>query len=102
MLLAKALDLRSLEAGSKLSREPVELDQTRVGRLSRVDALQGQAMAQEQHRRRQIELARIEAALQRIDQGEYGWCLKCSHPIAVARLEADPAAPLCVDCASRS
>ena len=102
MLLAKALDLRSLEAGSKLSREPVELDQTRVGRLSRVDALQGQAMAQEQHRRRQIELARIEAALQRIDQGEFGWCLECSHPISVGRLQADPAAPLCVDCASGS
>jgi len=64
-----------------------------------MDALQGQAMAQEQHRRRQVATARIDAALRRIDDGEYGWCLKCGEAIARARLESDASAPLCVKCA---
>lgn len=88
-----------MDAASAGARATVELDQTRVGRLSRIDALQGQAMAQEQHRRRITEIARIGAALTRIDEGEYGWCLKCGDAVAEKRLESDPAAPLCVDCA---
>ena len=79
----------------------VELDQTRVGRLSRMDALQGQAMAQASAGRREQALKRIEAALVRISDGSYGYCLNCDEPIALARLEADPAAPLCVACAER-
>ena len=92
-------DLTEVDRASASARETVELDQTRVGRLSRMDALQGQAMAQEQQRRRQTQLARIAAALGRVEAGEYGWCLKCGDAVAKPRLESDPAAPLCVDCA---
>ena len=80
-------------------RRPVELDQSRVGRLSRMDALQGQAMALETERRRANELRRIEAALQRVEDGEYGYCLSCGEEIGTKRLELDPATPTCVDCA---
>jgi DnaK suppressor protein len=83
------------------STEPVELDQSRVGRLSRMDAMQLQAMSRENQRRRELELQRITAALGRIGDGEYGYCLHCGEIIAASRLEADPAAPLCIDCASR-
>lgn len=96
---AKRADLTAHDQATAGARAAVELDQSRVGRLSRMDALQGQAMAQEQQRRRQVELARIAAALQRIDAGEYGWCLKCGLAVAKARRESDPATPLCVDCA---
>jgi DnaK suppressor protein len=97
--MAKRDELRALDAETSSARSPVELDQSRVGRLSRMDALQGQVMAQEQQRRRQSQILRISAALARIDAGEYGWCLKCGNAIARARLESDPATPLCVDCA---
>lgn len=80
----------------------VELDQTSVGRLSRMDALQDQAMAQERLRRRQLELQKIHSALQRIESGDYGYCVRCEEEIAIKRLEFDPAASLCMDCASRS
>jgi DnaK suppressor protein len=80
----------------------VELDQTRQGRLSRMDALQGQAMAQETERRRQAELKRIEAALARIKSGDFGYCLSCDEEIAAKRLEFDPSVSLCVDCAADS
>ncbi len=78
----------------------VELDQSRVGRLSRMDAMQSQAMSQELKRRRQLELQKISAALVRIDSGDYGYCVACDEEISAGRLEFDPAVPLCLDCAS--
>ena len=45
---------------------PVELDQTKVGRLSRMDAMQSQAMAKETQRRRKNDITRIDAAIKRI------------------------------------
>lgn len=47
----------------------------------------------------QAELAAIDRALQRIDDGSYGLCTRRSEPIGRARLEARPAAELCIDCA---
>ncbi len=80
-------------------RDPVELDQTSVGRLSRMDALQSQAMALETERRRETEIQRIDAALKRIEDDDYGYCLTCGEEIAVKRLDFDPATPVCIDCA---
>lgn len=80
----------------------VELDQARVGRVTRMDALQAQAMARETTRRRAVELQRITAALERLRRGDYGYCLACEEPIAPERLRIDPAAPLCIRCAQRA
>jgi DnaK suppressor protein len=80
----------------------VELDQTRTGRLSRMDALQGQAMARATEQRRQLELRRIEAALARLDSGEFGECMECGNMIPPGRLKMDPAATLCLTCAERA
>ena len=65
-------------------------------------ALQAQAMAKESDRRRLLALQRIGSALQRIEDGDYGNCLSCGEPIMVSRLEVDPAALLCIDCASKA
>jgi len=81
------------------SRDAVALDQQSVGRLSRMDAMQAQAMAKANERQRRMELSRIEAALRRIDEDEYGYCQKCGEEIAPERLRVDPAASFCVDCA---
>lgn len=82
-------------------RATVVLDQTSVGRLSRMDALQNQAMQLETERRREVEIARIDAALKRMDEGDYGDCVSCGEEITAKRLNMDPATPVCVDCASR-
>ena len=81
-------------------RAPVELDQESVGRLSRMDALQVQAMAKALEQRRLAERARIDAALKRLDEGEWGYCLECGEEIASARLEHDPSVTHCIKCAS--
>ena len=91
-----------LETAGGEAEAPVELDQSRVGRLSRMDALQGQAMSQAAGQRREQELARIAAALRRIESGSYGLCLRCDEDIAPARLRIDPAATLCIGCASKA
>jgi DnaK suppressor protein len=95
-----AAQLRDADAQTRAERAPVELDQQAVGRLSRMDALQVQAMAVETSRRRGRELRRIDAALARMGEGEYGYCVECGDEIAVRRLELDPAAALCIGCAS--
>ncbi len=99
-LLARREAILERETATKDARDPVELDQSRIGRLSRMDALQGQAMAQDAERRRKIELQKIEAALERIEAGDYGYCVNCGEEIPKARLDFDPAVASCVDCAS--
>ncbi len=84
------------------SAETVELDQTRTGRLSRMDALQGQAMAKAAAARASERELRVRAALRRLDEGSYGDCLRCDEPIAPGRLNADPAVAICIDCAAKA
>ena len=67
-----------------------------------MDALQMQSMSLEAKRRRGIELHRIAAALKRVEEGEYGYCLSCGEPISPQRLEVDIAATLCIDCAEKA
>jgi len=86
------------ESGAE-ARKTVELDQTTQGRLSRIDAIQGQEMSKAAERRRQLELTRIQAAFKRLDEGEYGACVTCGEEIGRKRLEVDPATPTCIDCA---
>lgn len=92
-------ELDALDASTKDARAPVTLDQQSVGRLSRMDAMQGQAMALATEQRRKAERQRIAAALARIDSGDYGYCTVCDEEIPVRRLDLDPATPTCVDCA---
>ena len=100
LLEMKAGLLQAQETGDTAERT-VELDQTRVGRLSRMDAMQAQAMSIETGRRRRQQLLQIDAALRRIEEGEYGYCQDCGEDIPEPRLMIDPAALLCIDCASR-
>lgn len=81
-------------------QKTVTLDQQSVGRLSRMDALQQQAMAKATQARRHQMGARITAALARIDEGEFGYCVDCGEAIALKRLELDPTTPLCLSCAA--
>lgn len=77
----------------------VELDQTRQGRLSRMDAMQGQAMAQASHARAHGRLQAIDMTRQRLDAVDYGECVECGEAIAFARLHIDPTLRLCIHCA---
>ncbi len=76
----------------------VTLDQSSVGRLSRMDAMQQQAMAQGMRERLLQRKRKLEAALARIDAGTYGRCCQCSTEIETERLKVDPASVFCPEC----
>lgn len=98
-LFERRTALRQLLADSADATQTVELDQSRQGRLSRMDALQGQEMAKATRARREHELARIEGALRRMENDEYGDCFVCGEPIPPRRLQNDPSVTRCVECA---
>jgi len=100
-LLARRDELENLSDISGDQRGVVALDQQSVGRLSRMDALQQQAMAQATERKRIAEIARIDHALHLLAEGDYGFCETCGEEIAPKRLEADPSIAVCVKCAAR-
>lgn len=93
--------LSELSSSLEEAGKTVELDQTRVGRLSRMDAMQSQQMALASERRRQQKLLAIDAALNRIEAGIFGRCSVCADEINPKRLEVDPTHTLCIDCASK-
>ena len=95
-LLGMRKELRDMLEDACENTAPVELDQTQQGRLSRMDAMQQQAMADETQRRRHVRLVQIDAALARLDDGEYGYCVTCGEEINADRLALDPAIALCL------
>ena len=76
------------------AREPLEADSSeqaaQLGNVAVVSALETEAIE---------EIADIDAALQRLENGRYGICIGCGEDISPQRLEARPACTECVDCA---
>ncbi|MAS82349.1 MAG: hypothetical protein CMF45_06645 [Legionellales bacterium] len=98
-LTKRLIELNELAEIGNAAARPIELDQARVGRLSRMDAMQAQAMSIETKRRREDEILRITAAIERINNGHFGDCLECDEPISKARLKFDSSSLLCIICA---
>ncbi len=93
--------LRDHLAVSQESAAAVELDQTSVGRLSRMDAMQAQQVAAASRRQAQVRLDQVRAAVKLLSDGDYGLCRLCEEPIGYRRLQARPESPLCVTCQGR-
>lgn len=98
-LLALRQEILEQKESARDSGATVELDQARVGRLSRMDAMQAQQMAMETDRRRDVHLQKTDGALRRIESGEFGYCFVCGEPIDLRRLEIDPTITRCIRCA---
>jgi DnaK suppressor protein len=99
MLLRQRRRELSADSAAGAEGDGNDFDESNLGRLSRMDALQCHAMEEESRRRRAVELVRIERALERIEHGDFGICRRCGGDIAPARLRADPANPVCIACA---
>lgn len=97
-LLTLKAELQSQLTDNAEAAAPVELDQTRVGRLSRMDAMQMQAQQQAEQERHQQQLQKVAIALQKIADEDYGYCQQCDEPIGFARLKVRPEASLCIRC----
>jgi DnaK suppressor protein len=91
-------ELAQTLVSSAESGEPVALDQSAVGRLSRMDALQVQAMAQANLRSLKLRLDLVGQALRLVEEDDYGYCRRCAEPIGYPRLKARPESPFCLAC----
>lgn len=89
--LARAVNLAGEGA------RPVDLDQP-IGRLSRMDAMQQQAMAKATREKAKVRLAQVRLALTAAADGEYGYCRRCEEPIGIGRLRSKPETPFCIEC----
>ena len=89
---------RQLETAEDAAR-PVDLDEP-IGRVSRIDAIQQQSMAQANRGQARVRLQQVRAALERIADGDYGDCAQCGEPVGLARLQVRPETPFCVSCQS--
>lgn len=90
-------ELQKLLTDSNDGAQPVSLDEP-IGRLSRMDAMQQQSMVQANRRTAHTRLARVETALRRYENNEYGLCANCEEEISYTRLKAHPEAPFCIEC----
>lgn len=76
------------------AKNPLDADSAeqaaQIGNVAVVSALESEAVT---------ELAHIDAALQRLESGNYGTCVSCGERISIGRLLARPASTECVDCA---
>lgn len=100
-LLANEKELQETIDLRKDSTKPVSLDDP-IGRLSRMDSIQQQKMAEESQRRAALQLQQVQSALGRMADGAYGDCLKCEEPIHWGRLKTKPESTLCLSCQQRS
>ena len=101
LLLQQRDTLMASQQLGQSATETLALDQSSVGRVSRIDAIQSQSMTIETTRLRQQQLRQITTAIAMIESGDYGFCTECHGEIDVKRLSIDRAAMQCVPCASR-
>ena len=86
--------------GSKGGAGVVSLDEP-IGRLSRMDAIQQQKMAQESRRKQALRLSQTVAAIAAFESDSYGDCRSCDEPIGFRRLSARPETAFCLACQGR-
>lgn len=92
------LQLQQQESEFQKINSPLELDQSRLGRLSRMDAMQVQQMELETSRRRLAQIMRIDGALKRLKTDDFGLCFVCGDELDERRLALDPTTTRCISC----
>lgn len=70
-----------------------------IGRLSRMDAINNKSVMEAALREAQSKLKRLQGALGRLDDPEFGICSKCKQPIPFNRMKALPETQSCMNCA---
>ena len=102
LLLKMVKDLDEQLSISKSAAGIVTLDQTSVGRVSRIDAMQQQSMAVSTREKSRRRLKNVKQAINSMNSGDYGYCKKCDELISTPRLMAQPEAKFCLSCQDQS
>jgi len=102
------LKLKIKEQLEILEREIAELQaniqpigpENSIGRVSRMDAIQNQSVAEAGLRSKKLKRQKLHMAMEKVDQEGFGICQRCKRPIQAARLMFMPESDHCVRCAS--
>lgn len=93
------LDIKNSIEQCREATKPVDLEDP-IGRITRIDAIQQQKLAQATLRTLELRLKKVAVALRNIESEDFGICSECGDIIAFGRLLAKPEAHLCVNCQS--
>ena len=78
--------------------KPVAPDNA-IGRLTRMEAISSRGVSEASLNSARAKLAKLEKALEKVDESDFGVCIRCSNPIPHGRIMALPENVLCVPCA---
>ncbi len=92
---------RKLIVSLSETSKPVAPDNA-IGRLSRMEALNDRAVSEASLNVAQTKLSRLETALGKVNQPDFGICVSCDHPIPPGRIVLMPEATRCVPCAEKN
>ena len=70
-----------------------------IGRISRMDAINNKSVSEAALRIARRKLAKLQHALTKMDEPDFGNCSNCGKPIQVKRLMFMPQSTQCVRCA---
>lgn len=85
-------------ASYKLLTKPIAPDNA-IGRLTRMEAINSKSINEAALKKAEDTLAKLERALAKTDNPDFGLCRECEEPIPSARLMVLPETDLCVQCA---
>ena len=77
--------------------KPIEPD-CAIGRVSRMDAINNQSINQASLEKKLIQQNGLQAALENINQDDFGKCLNCGAEIQMGRILIMPESRKCVNC----
>ena len=70
-----------------------------IGRISRMDAINNKSVTEAAMRQAQEKLCNLQRVLSKIDDKDFGICIKCHKPIPLGRILIRPESLECVNCA---
>lgn len=77
--------------------KPVEPENA-IGRISRMDAINNKSVTEAALRKSKDKLEKLKFALSKVDDDDFGRCIKCKKPIPLGRILIMPQARTCVNC----
>lgn len=88
----------SLIADYQEMTKPIAPDDA-IGRVSRMDAINNKSVTESVLRQAKEKLSKLRYALSKVEQTDFGLCMKCNSPIPLGRILIKPESMLCVNCA---
>lgn len=97
-LLKEKRDHLIEEAKRTLDNDMVVPSEERMDEVDQASSEYMQAFSFRLRGRERFLMGKIDKALRKIDEGEYGLCEECDESISLKRLQARPEAQLCIQC----